>query len=267
MTDFETLRSGPSSSKQTRGRSEHSVNDDISENTMTTRELREMSDRSSRLFFSSGGKGNGDYVGGKDPNDMPPPPSEVSSAATDDKDELLYGNSLDPLSPENQGQQIGYEQAEDAFYYTSGDEPQEIDTISSSQGVSGDDDATKTVHEMHYALLFLMSNPEELQTVIAQQQKVGGGNDGVYKSWADEETHNAALNGENLSYTNGPLLPYVVFAPDAEVVLPQAHTASQLFGIEQVDGIELEAAAGIPALCQLFLRWLGKWFCKVFVDA
>ena len=42
------------------------------------------------------------------------------------------------------------------------------------------------------------------------------------------------------------------------MVLPQAHTASQLFGIEKVEGIELEAAAGIPALSQLFLRWLGK---------
>ena len=52
---------------------------------------------------------------------------------------------------------------------------------------------------------------------------------------------------------------FVVFADDAEVVLPQAHTASQLFGIEKVEGIELEAAAGIPALSQLFLRWLGKF--------
>ena len=52
-------------------------------------------------------------------------------------------------------------------------------------------------------------------------------------------------------------LPFIVFADDAEVVLPQAHTASQLFGIEKVEGIELEAAAGIPALSQLFLRWLG----------
>jgi hypothetical protein len=48
-----------------------------------------------------------------------------------------------------------------------------------------------------------------------------------------------------------------VFADDAEVVLPQAHTASQLFGIERIEGIELEAAAGIPAISQLFLRWLA----------
>ena len=63
-------------------------------------------------------------------------------------------------------------------------------------------------------------------------------------------------------------LPFVVFADDAEVVLPQAHTASQLFGIERLEGIELEAAAGIPALSQLFLRWLGtsQIFLKKFLS-
>ena len=52
-------------------------------------------------------------------------------------------------------------------------------------------------------------------------------------------------------------LPHQIFAPDAEVVLPQALTASQLFGIERITGIELEAAAGITGLSQLFLRWLA----------
>ena len=41
------------------------------------------------------------------------------------------------------------------------------------------------------------------------------------------------------------------------MVLPQALTASQLFGIERIIGIELEAAAGITGLSQLFLRWLA----------
>ena len=54
-----------------------------------------------------------------------------------------------------------------------------------------------------------------------------------------------------------PPLPVQIFALDAEVVLPQALTASQLFGIERVTGIELEAAAGIIGLSQLFLRWLA----------
>ena len=52
-------------------------------------------------------------------------------------------------------------------------------------------------------------------------------------------------------------LPHQIFAPDAEVVLPPALTASQLFGIERITGIELEAAAGITGLSQLFLRWLA----------
>jgi len=52
-------------------------------------------------------------------------------------------------------------------------------------------------------------------------------------------------------------LPHQIFASDAEVVLPQALTASQLFGIERLTGIELEAAAGMIGLSQLFLRWLA----------
>ena len=54
-----------------------------------------------------------------------------------------------------------------------------------------------------------------------------------------------------------PPLPHVIFAPDAEVVLPQALTATQLFGIERSTGIELEAASSMIPLCQLFLRWLA----------
>jgi len=52
-------------------------------------------------------------------------------------------------------------------------------------------------------------------------------------------------------------LPIQIFASDAEVVLPQALTATQLFGIERVTGIELEAAAGIIPLSHLFMRWLA----------
>ncbi|KAL7516127.1 hypothetical protein ACHAWX_001178 [Stephanocyclus meneghinianus] len=52
-------------------------------------------------------------------------------------------------------------------------------------------------------------------------------------------------------------LAHQIFAADAEVVLPQALTASQLFGIERITGIELEAAAGIVGLSMLFLRWLA----------
>ena len=58
-------------------------------------------------------------------------------------------------------------------------------------------------------------------------------------------------------HNNTVLLPYLIFCDDAEIVLPQAHTASQLFGIELISGIELEAASGIVPICQLFLRWLA----------
>jgi hypothetical protein len=58
--------------------------------------------------------------------------------------------------------------------------------------------------------------------------------------------------------TSSVPLPYVIFCDDAEIVLPQAHTASQLFGMELWTGMELEAAAGIRPIAQLFLRWLGK---------
>jgi len=46
-----------------------------------------------------------------------------------------------------------------------------------------------------------------------------------------------------------PPLPLRVFTSDAEVVLPQAYTATQLFGVERHTGIELEAAAVIAGLC------------------
>jgi hypothetical protein len=54
-----------------------------------------------------------------------------------------------------------------------------------------------------------------------------------------------------------PPLPHLIFAPDAEVVLPQAMTATQLFGIERETGIELEAASGMISICTLFGRWLA----------
>jgi hypothetical protein len=64
-------------------------------------------------------------------------------------------------------------------------------------------------------------------------------------------------------FSNATPLAHQIFAPDAEVVLPQALTASQLFGIERVTGIELEAAAGIAGLSHLFLRWLGELDCFI----
>jgi hypothetical protein len=127
-------------------------------------------------------------------------------------------------------------------------------------------DATDTVHEMHLALLYLLSNPEEFQKALTTHPARGAT---TLAQWNQEYDNESLTEAE--SVTMAPVddfpgspnsvstpLPWVVFADDAEVVLPQAHTASQLFGIERLEGIELEAAAGIPAISQLFLRWLGE---------
>lgn len=126
------------------------------------------------------------------------------------------------------------------------DQESHVAASSVTAGLTSYHDATRTVHEMHLALLFLLSNPDEFHKVTANPPP-------TLSDWNNEYSDEATADG---SVTATPL-PYVVFADDAEVVLPQAHTASQLFGIERVEGIELEAAAGVPALSQLFLRWLG----------
>lgn len=136
-------------------------------------------------------------------------------------------------------------------------------------------DATDTVHEMHLALLYLLSNPEEFQKALSAHPARGSTTLIQWNAEYDNESLTEAesvqqqqtrlssglsppTNANSGSINNTTPLPFVVFADDAEVVLPQAHTASQLFGIERLEGIELEAAAGIPAISQLFLRWLGK---------
>ena len=124
-------------------------------------------------------------------------------------------------------------------------------------------DATEIVHEMYLALLYLLSNPDEFKKALATHPPRGATTLDEWNAELDDDTHE-----EESVMTSGTAttpLPFIVFADDAEVVLPQAHTASQLFGIEKVEGIELEAAAGIPALSQLFLRWLGKQKMLTFV--
>mmetsp|Transcript_11040 Transcript_11040/g.27998 ORF Transcript_11040/g.27998 Transcript_11040/m.27998 type:complete len:176 (+) Transcript_11040:239-766(+) len=114
-------------------------------------------------------------------------------------------------------------------------------------------DATAIVQEMHLALLYLLSNPEEFKKALNAHPPSGATTlDEWNAEMEDEDEESVMTSGVSTA------LPFIVFADDAEVVLPQAHTASQLFGIEKVEGIELEAAAGIPALSQLFLRWLGE---------
>ena len=158
-------------------------------------------------------------------------------------------------------------------------------------------DATQTVHEMYLALLYLLSHPSEFQKALQQHPPRGATtlaewNQEYYYDDDDNETLTTTTTANNnmhplssktlmtddgeseavgddddddddddeFTTTTNPHttpLPFVVFADDAEVVLPQAHTASQLFGVERLEGMELEAAAGVPALSQLFLRWLA----------
>jgi hypothetical protein len=117
----------------------------------------------------------------------------------------------------------------------------------------GDQDATEIVHEMHLALLYLLSNPDEFKKAIHAHPPRGATTLNEWNAEIEDDEESVMTSGTTVTP-----LPFIVFADDAEVVLPQAHTASQLFGIEKIEGIELEAAAGIPALSQLFLRWLGR---------
>mmetsp|Transcript_18794 Transcript_18794/g.46568 ORF Transcript_18794/g.46568 Transcript_18794/m.46568 type:complete len:384 (+) Transcript_18794:1153-2304(+) len=114
------------------------------------------------------------------------------------------------------------------------------------------EDATETVHEAFLALLYLLSNPDEFKKALHTHPPRGATTLSEWNAEYEEDDESVIT-----SATAAIPLPFVVFADDAEVVLPQAHTASQLFGIERVEGIELEAAAGVPALSQLFLRWLA----------
>lgn len=123
-------------------------------------------------------------------------------------------------------------------------------------------DATDTVHEMHLALLYLLSNPDEFHRALATHPARGAT---TLAEWNAEYDNESVTEVDSLMTSSFPSdanntatpLPFVVFADDAEVVLPQAHTASQLFGLERLEGVELEAAAGIHGISQLFLRWLA----------
>lgn len=116
-------------------------------------------------------------------------------------------------------------------------------------------DCTSTVHHMHNLLLYLLSNPTEFQDAVDfNNNKSTTSTLSAFHAEYDRATDvGSVFNGDE---ENIPV-PFLVFAPDAEVVLPQAHTASQLFGYERDNGIELEATSGMLGLCQLFMRWLA----------
>uniref|UniRef100_A0A7S3Q8W8 Uncharacterized protein n=1 Tax=Chaetoceros debilis TaxID=122233 RepID=A0A7S3Q8W8_9STRA len=116
-------------------------------------------------------------------------------------------------------------------------------------------DCTETVHHMHNLLLYLLSHPDEFADAIELfKSKSTMSTLSAFHAEYDRGTDvGSVFNGD--ADENVPI-PFMVFAPDAEVVLPQAHTASQLFGYERDNGIELEATSGMVGLCQLFIRWL-----------
>lgn len=166
-------------------------------------------------------------------------------------------------------------------------EPAEEMKRSASQDSSdGEFDATTTIYEMHRKLLYLMSNPQQFHDAIdwigklekgidpsapqfgkAEKERLESEKEDGTHSVKTSDTPASAVDTSDAKYPaqSGliPPLPVQIFAQDAEVVLPEAMTASQLFGIERVTGIELEAAAGIVGLSVLFLRWLGEYFLAI----
>lgn len=116
-------------------------------------------------------------------------------------------------------------------------------------------DCTETVHRMHSLLMHLLSNPDEFESAITYYKTKSTTN--TLSDFQGEFDKSTDVGGSfGIEEEEIPIV-FMVFAHDAEVVLPQAHTASQLFGYEREGGIELEAASGIVSLCQLFLRWLA----------
>ncbi len=201
--------------------------------------------------------------------DHPPPPS----AAGADGDENHPTQRLN-LHPQGQF-----------------DQQDIVDPYYTSSAVGTAEDATSTIHKMHAKLLYLLSHPELFHEALSWedkqrlaeyeqqqlQEKDKFEEDSTFEGLSD--TKNEVTQNETFEFNpnNGdvageggdsnkkeeehdassPPLPFEIFASDAEVVLPQALTATQLFGVERDTGIELEAAAGIPGLSHLFLRWLA----------
>ena len=160
--------------------------------------------------------------------------------------------------------------------------PNEFETAGAQQ------DATAAIHNMHSKLLYLLSHPELFHEALAWEDQsllsIQQPNNDKFEEDSTFEGLSDANNNDNVKATqnetfefnpndqgggaddkkdkeedddNLPPLPFEIFAPDAEVVLPQALTATQLFGVERETGVELEAAAGITGLSHLFLRWLA----------
>jgi len=202
-----------------------------------------------------------------------------ASLAEQDPSQLLQ----DIVSHNNHhrhGEIIGNNMDNDDLYYPSN----EFENNAAQQ------DATAAIHNMHSKLLYLLSHPElfhealswEDQSLLSIQPNDKFEEDSTFEGLSDANNNVKATQNETFEFNpddhqggtgtgtgggntkqpiehdeNSPPLPFEIFAPDAEVVLPQALTATQLFGVERETGVELEAAAGITGLSHLFLRWLA----------
>ncbi|KAL7429928.1 hypothetical protein ACHAXM_001924 [Skeletonema potamos] len=189
----------------------------------------------------------------------------VSAAADGSGEYSVYSEEMSRMSAYNQ-------------YQEQADGQSLLPTVNETTADGSEFDATAIVHDMHRKLLHLLSHPELFTEALIWESKL---NRGLDPSRPDEEDDHGGGGGiksfenefggvdeqkDEDQDDNGeedetkrllPPLPVQIFAADAEVVLPQALTATQLFGVERVTGIELEAAAGIEGLSHLFLRWLA----------
>lgn len=99
-------------------------------------------------------------------------------------------------------------------------------------------DATDRVREMHLALLYLLSNPEEFQGALQMSPPRGATTLAEWNAeYENESTTDAGsyVTSTESTTTLGPTpLPFVVFADDAEVVLPQAHTCSKFIYVLEI---------------------------------
>jgi hypothetical protein len=221
-----------------------------------------------------------------EPDDTCIPSDETDELSDEKKDPGSLAYEIPHGMQRNDLESLEYSSTADSYAYTAFAESS-VTGHAANFHHGSHTDATEIVHEMHLALLYLLSHPEEfhkalvtspsrLVTTLSQwnaeydtDSLAGDGGGSVYTNQDNQNrslSHNSQESQSNhhdqAAALNGTTpLPFVVFADDAEVVLPQAHTASQLFGLERIDGIELEAAAGIPAISQLFLRWLGT-YCR-----
>lgn len=170
-----------------------------------------------------------------------------------------HENNIIPNSPQlhDDGTEITTESELNQFYQQQHESTPSVHGSTISSPIFKD--CTDTVHHMHNLLLYLLSNPQEFQDAIDYyKEKCTTNTLSAFHDDFDRATDVGSVfhtgnGGDNESIP----IPFMVFAPDSEVVLPQAHTASQLFGYERDVGIELEATNGILGSCQLFLRWLA----------